>query len=336
ISITFQRPARCGDPVLELLDAGHCYGSLRVLAHVHLTVRRGDRIAVVGLNGAGKTTLRKLLAGELPLREGALRCGANVRPSDFAQHHADVLDPDRTVLEEVWRAAPELSQSQARGLCGAFLFSGDEVEKRIGVLSGGEKTRVALARLLAAPGNLLLLDEPTNHLDTGSAELLTESLLTYRGTMLFVSHNLDFARRLSNKVWDVRDGGVLEYPGALPDYLERWSEIQDRLAAEANGPPPRQAPAEKEARIKDRQELQARRRERTRLARRVAALEAQVEELERETARLERELADPAVYQDRPRAEDLARRFLDGRRELARMLAEWEGSCAELEALPEE
>ncbi len=337
ISITFERPARSGDPALELLDAGHCYGSLRVLAHVNLTVRRGDRIAVVGLNGAGKTTLLKLVAGELPLREGTLRLGANVRPSYFAQHHADVLAPERTVLEEVWRAAPRLSQSQARGLCGAFLFSGDEVEKRIGVLSGGEKTRVALARLLAAPGNLLLLDEPTNHLDTGSAEKLTESLQTYRGTMLFVSHNLDFARRLSTKVWDVRDGTVVEYPGALADYLERWSDIQDRFAAaEAGASAPHQAPAEKEARIKDRQELLARRRERARLERRVAVLEAQVEELERETARLERELSQPAVYQDKARAAELARRFLAGKEELAQRLATWEGLSAELEALPEE
>ena len=343
IRLRFKPTERAGDPVLEIEALGHSFGDTQVLSDVDLSVRPGDRIAIVGRNGAGKTTLLKLVAGELLLQQGRARIAGGVRMSYFAQHHTEVLDSSRTVLEEVWRAADGLGQSEVRGICGAFLFSGDDVEKVIGVLSGGEKTRVALARLLANPGNLLLLDEPTNHLDTVSAEKLTDSLLTYDGTVLFVSHNLDFARRLSNKVWDVRDGSVYEYHGSLEDYLERLSAQQDELAA-AHGVPvrDRDTPSagssanNKAARVAARKAQADRRKERTRLVRQVTELEERVAGLETEKQSLEAQLADSAVYEDRLQAAELGERHQKVAGSLSNVLAEWEDLSARLDELPEE
>ncbi|MFH0946544.1 MAG: ABC-F family ATP-binding cassette domain-containing protein [Planctomycetota bacterium] len=348
IHLKFKPTGRVGDPVLEIAGLCHSYGDHRVLSDVNLSVRPGDRIAIVGLNGAGKTTLLKRIAEELKPQEGQVRLTSNARMSYFAQHHAEVLDQNKTVLDEVWRAANGLSQSEVRGICGAFLFSGDDVEKRIGVLSGGEKTRVALARLLANPGNLLLLDEPTNHLDTQSAEKLTDSLLTFDGTILFVSHNLDFARRLSNKVWDVRDGSVTEYHGSLADYLDHLSSIQDQLdgangagrsEAEAEsrpGPGSQSARPAKAERIREREDLMRRRKHRARLVRSVKELEQRVEELELAKEKLEGQLADPQVYADRLRAVELGERHRGVAETLAAAMADWERHSAELDGLGEE
>lgn len=339
IRLQFRPTSRSGDPVLEIEGLRHAYGDKVVLDHVDLSVRRGDRIAIVGLNGAGKTTLLKLVAGELALTVGQIRAPRNVEPSYFAQHHTEVLDGSQTILDEVWKAAPELSQSEVRGVCGAFLFGGDEVEKTVRVLSGGEKTRVALARILVHPGNLLLLDEPTNHLDTESAERLTDSLLTYDGTVLFVSHNLDFARRLSNKVWDVRDGSVFEYPGSLADYLEHLTREQSVLDADEGENASRSASsagadpsaANKQARVRARKEETARRRAHEKLLRQVAALEKEIAELEQAQQKLEADLADPRVYEDRIRAAELAERFRETRGRLERRMASWEEFQVRLE-----
>ncbi len=346
IHLRFPAVDPSSDPVAEVSGLAHAYGATPVLRDVDLELRRGDRVAVVGENGAGKTTLLKLLAGEIDLAVGTIRFGARVTPRYFAQHHAESLDDGRPVLEEVWRAAPTKRQSEVRGLLGAFLFQGDEVDKSIGVLSGGEKTRVALARLLVDPGNLLLLDEPTNHLDTESAERLTESLMTYDGTMVFVSHDLDFARRLSTRVWVVGGGTIRAFPGDLDDWLSAVAEEQDARAAKYGGPlvaagarrrERKEADAdparEKAERIRARQEEKERRKERARLEKRVARLEQEVGALEEEHAALEAELADPAVYDDPVRSKRLSDRFVASGEALAAKMQEWEAAGAELEAL---
>ena len=348
IHLKFKPTERVGDPVMEIAGLCHSYGDQRVLSDVNLSVRPGDRIAIVGLNGAGKTTLLKRIAEELAPQQGQVRLTSSARMSYFAQHHAEVLDHAKSVLDEVWHAARGLSQSEVRGICGAFLFSGDDVEKQISVLSGGEKTRVALARLLAKGGNLLLLDEPTNHLDTQSAEKLTDSLLTYDGTILFVSHNLDFARRLSNKVWDVRDGSVTEYHGSLSDYLAYLSSIQDLLdAKDGDGPAetrPQSRPEassqsarpDKAARIRERKDLARRRKQRSRLEKSVKELEQRVEELELAKEDLEGRLADPDVYEDRLLAAELGQRHRETEETLAAAMGDWERLSAELDGLDEE
>jgi ATP-binding cassette, subfamily F, member 3 len=298
-----------------------------VFRGLDLSVRRGDRISIVGLNGAGKTTLLKLMAHEIEPKQGEIVVGHNVELRYFAQHHADTLRREASVLQEVWSAKPEGSETEIRTLCGAFLFSGDDVEKPIGVLSGGERARVALAKLLARPGNALLLDEPTNHLDTESAAKLTESLESYDGTLIFVSHDLDFARRLSNRVWDVKNGSVEIYPGSLGDYLERLADrinVGEVLVTESASSRDND---HRERRITERQLNKAleaeRRKRRSALEKSVARAEAEISALEREKAELEAKLADPAtVLAGDPR--ELVRSYDRVRADLEAALARWE------------
>ncbi len=189
--------------------------------HVVLAVERGDRIAIVGPNGAGKTTLLKILAGEIEASAGRVHLPGQSNVRYFAQHHAEALDLQRTVLQEVTYASDGTSVEGVRKVLGAMLFGERAIDKRISVLSGGERARVALAKILVRPGNVLLMDEPTNHLDLQTTEALTDALATYDGTLLFVSHNRAFIRRLATKLWVVHDGGVENYPGTLDDYLAK-------------------------------------------------------------------------------------------------------------------
>ncbi|MEE9382272.1 MAG: ABC-F family ATP-binding cassette domain-containing protein [Nannocystaceae bacterium] len=214
---------RSGDHVLKIDRLGKSYGDHHVLAEVDLTVQRGEKIGIIGANGAGKTTLLKILADELPASGGEVRMGNKVYTGYYAQHHTESLTPDHTIYEEVAQRNPDAGQTRVRGMLGAFLFTGDDVDKKVRVLSGGERSRVALARLLIHPGNLLLMDEPTNHLDLESSESLAESLKSYDGTLIFVSHNRSFVRQLATRIWNVAGGTVETYPGTLDEYLDASS-----------------------------------------------------------------------------------------------------------------
>src|SRR5438874_2080630 len=223
VRFRFPEAPRSGREVARLERVSKSYGATPVYRDLSAQVLRGDRIAVIGLNGAGKTTLLKLLAREIEPDAGVVALGHNVVTGYFAQHHTERLDPARTILEEVHGLVPTQAQSWVRGVLGSFLFSGDEVEKRIGVLSGGERARVALARLLVVPSNFLLMDEPTNHLDLDSSEALIDALTRYEGTLLFVSHNRSFVNGLATQVWEVRDGRIDAQPGDLDDWSRRRS-----------------------------------------------------------------------------------------------------------------
>jgi ATP-binding cassette subfamily F protein 3 len=346
IALEFRDPPRGSDPAIEIEGLGHAYGEKRIFAPFDATIREGDRVAIVGLNGAGKTTLLKLIAGELAIREGRVRFGVHTQPRHYAQHHSEALTPSRTVLEEVGQVAPELGQSRLRAVLGAFLFGEDEIEKRIAVLSGGEKARVALAKLLVKPGNLLLLDEPTNHLDTESAQRLTESLLRYKGTILFVSHDLDFARTLATRVLDLRDGKVIPYPGSLADYLDKLAGEQrdaaarfggDELAASKPGKgqrSPGRGSDDKDSRVKARDERKQLDRQRQKLERRLVEIEATIATLEGEKSALDLQLSDPALWQDGGKAKLSSERHAVVERQLAAALGEWTEISSKLAALP--
>ena len=334
VVISFDPVARAGERVLDVRKLTFGWdGGEPLFADLDIEVLRGDRIAIVGVNGAGKTTLLRLVAGDVAPDAGTIELGHKVSASYFAQHQAEVLNQQATVLEEVWSVAPAMSQTRARTICGAFLFSGDEVDKRVGVLSGGEKTRVALAKMLTAPGNLLLLDEPTNHLDTESADKLTQSLEAYDGTLVFVSHNLDFARRLSNKVWNVHDGIVEVYPGSLADYLRHLSEQMDEddpavlLSAPGAKPGPTGGSddkvAKKAARAGARKARAAYSRRRGALERELAILEAKVSDLESEQAELLAALVLPETHDDRFSARKLAERYEAVKLEVEAALEAW-------------
>ncbi|MGH7263918.1 MAG: ABC-F family ATP-binding cassette domain-containing protein, partial [Candidatus Rokuibacteriota bacterium] len=218
IRLAFPEPPRTGRLVATLRDVHKAYGHHAVYAGVDLDVERGDRVALVGANGAGKSTLLRILAGVLPYDRGQRTLGAHVTVHYYAQHQLDALHPDWTVLEELQGVAPDDGQTRLRTLLGAFLFSGDAVEKKVAVLSGGEKARLALAKMLAQPAALLCLDEPTNHLDLASRERVEEALAAFGGTIVFISHDRYFINRIATRVVEVADGRLTVFLGHYDDY----------------------------------------------------------------------------------------------------------------------
>jgi ATP-binding cassette subfamily F protein 3 len=363
----FAEAPRSGREVLRIEGLSKAFGSKVVYRGLDAAVQRGERVAVIGPNGAGKSTLLKVVAGELAPDGGAVRLGHSVVAGYYAQHHFErephppspplapgqpppaapalaastfgTLDPERTVLDTLWDLVPDQGEAYVRGVAGSFLFSGDDVEKKVGVLSGGERARVALAKLLLRPANLLLLDEPTNHLDLDSSEALIEALKGYAGTLLFVSHNRSFVNQLATVVWEVKDGGVLPFPGNLED----WWYHQRQLAAAAEATAPAggtsrlaeaQVPtSDRERRRAEADARNARYRLEKPLRDEIARLEARIEALEAEERETTAALADPALYSDFARAKPLIERQHAAKEELAARYAEWESAQERLAAL---
>ena len=233
VEFDFRQPPRSGDQVAVLEDVYKAYGRRVVYDGLNLTVRRGERWSVMGRNGAGKTTLLKMVAGALPPDSGTIRLGASLQMGYFAQQALDLLNPGLTVWEQIEKDFPQESIGVLRNLLGAFQFSGDDVEKKIRALSGGEKTRLVMARMLLNPPNFLVLDEPTNHLDLATKEMLIHALKAYEGTMLFVSHDRTFLRGLSNRVLEL--GGESGTDAEPHAYLGSYVEYVARTGHEAPG-----------------------------------------------------------------------------------------------------
>jgi ATP-binding cassette subfamily F protein 3 len=231
IHFTFPQPPASGRTVVEVAGLSKSYGPKLVLDDVSFTIERGDRIALVGLNGAGKSTLVRLLSGQDTPSGGVLKLGHNVLAEYFAQDQYKVLDPQARMLDDIGRTAPKVAETELRSLLGCFLFSGDDVYKPLGVLSGGERNRYALARILVSPANFLLLDEPTNHLDLRAKDVLLEAIKNFTGTVIFVSHDRYFLDRLPTRVFEVEGGKVHVYPGNYEDYLWRKEGGAEELAA---------------------------------------------------------------------------------------------------------
>ncbi len=333
-TIRFRFPPcdRAGEEVIRVQGLRKAYGSHVVFDGIDLAVRRGERIGMIGPNGSGKTTLLRILAGELAADAGEVGLGHRVTASYYAQHHAETLHPDRTAFQEVAAHDPSGSRTRVQTILGAFLFSGDDVEKLTRVLSGGERSRLALARILVAPGNLLLMDEPTNHLDLDSSDALAEALATYDGTLVFVSHNRSFVRRLATRTWDVEGGRVETYPGTLDEYLAWKLAERDPSAAPKRGG----AAARAKDRDKDRKREEAEKRaERSRALR---PLKVEVDRLEKEIAEVEAsqkarsaELADPEIYAASGRGGPLLAQYQEEADRLSSLLAAWEKAVAKLE-----
>ena len=291
IHFRFPQPQPSGRVVVELDTVAKSYGDTHVFDNVSLRIERGDRIALVGTNGAGKSTLIRILAGIEPLTAGTRKEGYRVGIDYFAQDQYRELDPDAVLLNDLVAHAPLMGESEMRGLLGCFLFSGDDAFKRIGVLSGGERNRYALARLLLRPNNLLLLDEPTNHLDIRAKDVLLPALLEFEGTMVFVSHDRYFIDRLANKVIHIEDGDVEVYPGGYEEFLwSRQRRAQDEPERPARVLESEALPTARSARRDaGKRRMNPYRVEKIRV--RISAIEDELEGLEEACDRLQAELA---------------------------------------------
>jgi ATP-binding cassette subfamily F protein 3 len=330
IRFTFPAPPRTGRLVVRLAGVHKAYGPNVVYAGVDLDVERGERIALVGPNGAGKSTLLRILAGVLAPDRGTRTLGAHVTAHYYAQHQLDALDPARTVLEELEAAAPEVDRTRLRTILGAFLLSGDAVDKRIAVLSGGEKARVALAKMLVRPAPLLCLDEPTNHLDLASRAVLETALGAFEGTLVFISHDRYFINQLATKVIEVRGGRLTPYLGGYDDYRAAVAARPDKRSAAPAPAPAAAAPAAPEAPAAGRPRG-AGPRPRPRvdpavraLRQRLEALEGQIHALEARLRELGEALGDPALYTDGERARTVTVERKQAEERVAWLLHEWE------------
>jgi ATP-binding cassette subfamily F protein 3 len=357
IHFSFPQPPRTGRLVARMSGIRKAYGDNVVYAGVDFLVERGDRVALVGINGAGKSTLLKMLAGTLPFDAGERVLGSHVEVQYYAQHQLDALDPTRTVLEEIELAAPEAQISRLRTILGSFLFSGDTVEKKVGVLSGGEKARLALAKMLARPAALLCMDEPTNHLDLASKEVLEEALSGFTGTIVFISHDRYFINRIATQVVEVEHGQLATHLGSYDDYLDHKAAIQSagastkpqkRPDAPQSNPPKRGQAEERVSRVSadggsagaisgpsqlkglKKETVEGRRKDRTlerdirSIKTRLAAVEAQIHELEVRLEDIGLSLADPDLYRDGQRARDIAQARRDTEERVAWLMKEWE------------
>jgi ATP-binding cassette subfamily F protein 3 len=320
--------------MVELADVSFSYGDVQVYRGLNVAIERGQRVALVGPNGAGKSTLLKLVAGALEPVAGERRLGAHALVGYFAQHQIEALDPRNSVLAELQRAIPGDVEVNARDLLGRFLFSGDDVNKPVSVLSGGERTRLALARLLVQPFNLLCLDEPTNHLDLPSRDALEDALHAYEGSLVLITHDRHLIRSVADRILEVNAGRVRFYDGDYGLYLyrkEHEPETSVGEAASATSSPSTSTPSEAKAR------RQASARDRAVRNERRAAVRRVERELDREAAELralEERLADPEFY--RTGGDDVAaavRRYEETRTRIALLEKEWERTAEELSAL---
>jgi ATP-binding cassette subfamily F protein 3 len=349
IHFSFPQPKTSGRIVAEFKDVAKSYGAKEVFGDVNFMIERGDRVALVGVNGAGKSTLIKLLAGIEPLSAGEYKIGHNVESDYFAQDQYKELDPDARILDDLGELSPRSTQTELRSLLGCFLFQADDVFKRIGVLSGGERSRYALLRLLLHPANFLLLDEPTNHLDMRAKDILLEALAAYTGTVVLVSHDRYFIDRLATRIFEIGNGRVETYPGNYEDY--RWRK-EGRVSSpptldDVPQPASRSACASPNSNGGKRSpntfpssESPDNLREETKAKRlnpiRRKQIEDRVQEIEEEISRVESAIAQcetalltfVGAEQAQRQTQELDLR----RRELAALMAEWEGLSQALEA----
>ncbi len=340
VGFRFPQPLRSGQRVLTLRQVHFAYGETRVYEGIDLEIERGERIVLVGPNGAGKSTLLKLLAARLEPQRGERVLGHNVAAGYYSQYRVEMLQPGRTVLAEALDTEAKVTEQFVRTLLGSFLFSGDSVHKKVEVLSGGEKSRLALVKLLLNPPNLLLMDEPTTHLDMSSIDALVDALRQFEGTLVFISHDVYFIKALANKVIHVAAGELTHYQGDYEFYLHKTKSTSARAAltagAAGTGKPPKPtkgAAAKPPPAAGSREAQRAREAQQKQLQKSVLRLEQEIAELERRQTAIGEQLAQPEIWNDGPRAAALSHELDECTERLAVVMPQWEAAMLQLEAL---
>lgn len=319
MSVNFPISVHPGKVTIEAEHVHKAYGDNQVLDDINLMIERQSKIAFIGQNGQGKSTLAKIIVGQLE-HEGELKLGHNVQLGYFAQNQADYLDGNKTVFETMEDVATAENRKKIRNILGAFLFPGEEVEKKVSVLSGGERNRLALAKLLLQPFNVLIMDEPTNHLDIQSKTILKEALLNFEGTLILVSHDRDFLQGLSDITYEFKDGGINEYLGDINFYLEQ-KEFEDfnDLEKKKSGPEkPRQKKTPKRAEKKIKK-----------LKNKVSKLERQISEQEKQIKKMDTELA--SNYDEKAKEDGFFERYEEAKARLSNLEDSWTTQQMELE-----
>jgi ATP-binding cassette subfamily F protein 3 len=347
-NLKLPRGRRGPDVVVELRDVFKSYGDVEVFRGLDLTVLRGERLALIGPNGRGKSTLVKIMAGLTPIDSGFRKVGQSVDLGYFSQFQMDGLNPDLNLVDELAKAAGHLTPGSLRTILGGFLFSGDDALKKVAVLSGGEKTRLVLAKIMMKAPNFLIMDEPTNHLDIPGRQLLEDALDDYEGTMVLISHDRHFINRLCDKVGVIEDGRLVVHHGNYDDYRNVWLKGAEETGQKAPSPPSayvastggRAADATagrrdvSSARQVDRQgAAEARKREASRrrpLETLIKRAEERLEAIRDEIADVETALCDPSVYQVGEKVKELSRRLAELKDEKVRLEAAWETAMTEL------
>ncbi|MCP5522084.1 MAG: ABC-F family ATP-binding cassette domain-containing protein [Verrucomicrobiales bacterium] len=340
IDFRFPQPERSGQRAIELKHVAHAYGDLPVYDDLNFEAERGQRIVLVGPNGAGKSTLLKLLAGVLPVQHGERLPGHKVKWGYYSQYRIEMLRPDSTVLEEALDTPQAVTEQFVRTVLGSFLFRGDDVFKPVRVLSGGEKSRLALVKLLLDPPNLLLMDEPTTHLDLSSVDALIAALDQFEGTLIFISHDVHFIRHLGNHVVEVRDGRLRHFPGGYDYYVEKTRAEKAAAAPRqpaanrpAGIPPLTGKAATREERRRRAEEIRERNRHKRQLEEKVQTAESRIHTLETRQGEITQLLEDPATYEDSARAMALSDELKAVLAELEALHEAWEEAATKLSEL---
>ena len=350
IHFTFPACRKSGRTVLELKHVRKAYGPLTVFKNLSLHIERGDRIALVGPNGSGKSTLMRMLSGEEAPDSGARTVGHEVVIEYFAQDEAARLDPTPTVYETLAAGSPTDMVPAIRNILGGFLFSGDDVYKKAGVLSGGERTRLAVARMLLRPSNTLLLDEPTNHLDLDSKDVLLEALEDYGGTLIFVSHDRYFVEKLATKIIEVGHGEAVVYPGTYTEFLwskEHQDEIPQKPKAQVSKPKAQSTskaqlatanPSVQSREERKREDAERKKKQRAAdvLQKRISDLESRIAEREAQVKELEATMAAPGFYENLEAVKPVTDRHQALMWEVGDLIAQWEALQEHAAELPAE
>ena len=321
-----------GKVTLKVNEVSKSYDELEVLKGIDLLLERGEKIAFVGKNGEGKTTLAKIIVDSIPF-EGQVEYGHQVKVGYYAQNQSELLDENKTIIQVVEDAADEHSRPRVRDMLGSFLFSGDAAQKKIKVLSGGERARVALCKLLLEPVNLLIMDEPTNHLDMVSKDILKNALNNYDGTLIIVSHDRDFLQGLSEKVYEFKDQGIKEYLGDINEFLNAKKVMdfkQFELENKQKASSPKSKDSENKISYQERKQLD---KDIKKTSNKVGNLERSVEALEKELKALDAELSQPDRYKELSSQAEFFESYQEKQQQLAQYMSDWEQNLERLEEL---